>query len=255
MKKRRILCDVDGVWADFLVPALDIVHSISGRRYGLEEFHDWDIFETIPREHEPAFYEAWKMPGMCLSIPVIPGSHEGVKGLQERGELYIVTSPMHIAPTWEEERRNWLLHHFGIPRRRVVQVSDKFVVSGDWLIEDKPKNLELWLAEYPNGRGILWTQPYNKSADLGPRAHRAHTWEEVFQILDDEEASYPFHSEQDTDPVVAVAQSVFDHFHDEAVRQGIPGPSVNPHPEGYQGPCLCYECITADGPTNQMRAK
>ncbi len=230
--------DIDGVVADFLTTAFDILHKITGRRYVATDFHDWDIFETVPREHENAFYKAWAEPGTCLSIPVIPGSHEGVKGLQERGELYVVTSPMASVRTWTHERDTWLQRHLKIPHKRIVHTASKFLVAGDILIEDKPSNLISWLEHHPKGVGILWTQHYNEKISLGPRVHRARNWGDVFGILDAAPIGDPDRDLFDrSDP--------FDVYAEEARRQGIPGPNVLNHPEDYEGPCLCHECITS----------
>lgn len=242
MRKRRLLCDVDGVWADFLATAFDILHKITGRRYAATDLHDWDIFQTVPREHEDAFYDAWAVKGTCLSIPVIPGSHDGVKGLQERGDLYVVTSPMTSVETWTNERDRWLHKHFRIPQKHIVHTSAKFLVSGDVLIEDKPSNLVSWLEHNPEGIGILWSQPYNEKVDLGPRVHRARSWQDAFAILDAAPKEDPFASFFEDEK--AGGDDPMTVYAEEAKRQGIPGPDVLKHPEGHEGPCLCYECIT-----------
>jgi len=242
---RRFLLDIDGVVADFLASAFDILHKITGRRYVATDLHDWDIFETVPREHEDAFYDAWGEPGTCFSIPVIPGSHEGVQGLQERGDLYVVTSPMASVKTWTNERDRWLQKHFGIPHKRVVHTASKFLVSGDVLIEDKPSNLIKWLEHHPEGIGILWSQPYNERVNLGSRVHRVRSWEDVFAVLDAAPKEDPFADYFETEQKVAGADIV-ELSAEEARRQGIPGPDVLKHPEGHEGPCLCHECITGD---------
>jgi hypothetical protein len=40
----------------------------------------------------------------------------------------------------------------------------KYVFSGEMLIDDKPETVERWCREHPNGRGVLWDQPYNRAA-------------------------------------------------------------------------------------------
>lgn len=244
MGKRRILCDVDGVWADFLATSFDIIHQLSGHRYLPADLHDWDLFETVPRTFEGGFYDAWKKPGTCLSIPVIPGSHEGVKGLQARGDLFVVTSPMNEVPTWTHERDTWLERHFGIPHKHIVHTSAKFLVTGDVLIEDKPSNLQAWLEHHPTGFGILWTHPYNEKINLGPRVHRARTWEDVYAILDAAPKEDPFEDFFRTEQAGEDVKLSLDAFREEALRQGIPGPDVKQHPADYVGPCLCAECMS-----------
>lgn len=170
MQKPRVLLDVDGVLANFLTPALDILNKLSGLDHKAEELQEWDVFTLYPREYEQAFYEGCNQPGFCNALPLYPGAHELVTGLQAISDLYIVTSPMHHNLTWTGERERWLLKHFSIPSSKIVHTSAKYLCVGDVLIDDRPANIEAWEKEHgPKGVGLLWDASYNAVSSVGTR--------------------------------------------------------------------------------------
>ncbi len=182
-EKPRVLLDADGVIADFLGASIPIMNTLSGKTWEADHFVDWDLFETVGREHEKAFYQQLTdSPGWCREIPLYEGSVEGVKTLESISDVYIVTSPMYSFPTWAAERTAWLKHHFDIHHQRVVHTSAKHLCVGDILIDDRPANLESWLAAHPGGVAMLWSQPYNRNAVV-PGTIRVHSWAEVHQLI------------------------------------------------------------------------
>lgn len=176
----RVLIDVDGVLADFLAPSLPILAGLTGRAWTVDDFKTWDLFDTVPREYEQAFFAAVNQPGWCRSIPVFPLAQEGVRVLREMAEVYIVTSPMNHVPTWTHEREGWLKEHFHIPHKKVVHTSAKYLCVGDVLVDDRPANIESWEEEHQDGLGLLWDQPYNR--DYQARS-RVSTWTEVIDVV------------------------------------------------------------------------
>jgi 5'(3')-deoxyribonucleotidase len=173
--------DVDGVLADFLTPALDIIERITGRKYISEEIVTWDIFEIVGKEWEQPFFEACSQPGFAASLAVYSGAQEGVRRLHEIAEVYIVTSPLNHNPTWTYERELWLKEHFGIPHGRIVHTSAKHLCVGDALIDDRPYNIQKWGYGHPAGTGILWDAPWNRR-DRVPEV-RTHDWQEVLSLV------------------------------------------------------------------------
>jgi len=176
MKRPRILIDVDGVLADFIAHSLPILERLTGRSWVLDDFQTWDLFDTVPREFEQPFFAAVNTPGWCRGLPVFGGAQEGITRVRELAEVYIVTSPMNHIPTWTHEREGWLKEHFGIPHKKVVHTSAKYICVGDALVDDRPANIAAWEKEHPEGLGLLWDQPYNRDVQV---KNRVSTWTEV----------------------------------------------------------------------------
>ena len=182
MKQPRMLVDVDGVLADFLTPSLAILSDLTNRRWVSEDFRTWDLFDLIPRTFEKPFFDAVNQPGWCMNIPVYEGAVTGITRLRELTDLYIVTSPMNHVPTWTHEREKWLREHFSISHKRVVHTSAKFLCLGDFLVDDKPANIEAWEAEHAHGTGLLWDQPYNRSSEAG---YRVQNWGDIQKAVEE----------------------------------------------------------------------
>ncbi len=174
-----ILIDVDEVLADFQGAAFDVIARVTGRRHSREECKQWEMFGQFlqPEERKPVFAEIRK-PGFCSALSPLPGAQEGVKRLQELGEVYAVTSPFRSEP-WVHERTKWLEDHFGIQESNVVFTSAKFLVTGDVLLDDRPDHILKWEAKHPHGHGLLWHLP--NTAGQHDDIDRVHTWDEVIR--------------------------------------------------------------------------
>lgn len=181
MKKPRVLLDVDGVLADFLQPAFTTLNTLAGTNHHPSQQVEWDVFSLFDEAaHGPSFFRACNQRGWCRSIPVYDGAKEGYAQLANVADVYVVTSPMNHNETWTHEREAWLLEHFGIPHKRIVHTSAKFLVKGDVLIDDKPSNVSDWLEHHPTGLGLLWDQTYNRQATAGVRVT---SWAEALDRL------------------------------------------------------------------------
>jgi 5'(3')-deoxyribonucleotidase len=181
MKLPRVLVDVDGVLADFLAPSLPLLKELTGKDWDLSEFHSWDIFDTVDRQFEDAFFDRINCLGWCRNIPVFEGAQEAMARVAELADVYVVTSPMNHIPTWMHEREQWLKAHFNISPKKVVHTSAKYLCTGDVLIDDKPANVDAWLNEQP-GIGILFPQPYNQR--MASRGLRAKGWGDVIKVIE-----------------------------------------------------------------------
>ena len=179
-KKKRALVDVDGVLLDFLTPSFAIIEMLTGKQYKPSDLTTWDIFDTVGKQWEQAFFDVCNLPGFARRCQPLPGAVEGMRRLQEVAEVYIVTSPMNHNPTWTHERVLSLMEHFGIHHKKIVHTSAKYLCVGDVLVDDRPSNIEAWEAEHLNGTGLLWDQPYNRDSKAG---FRVLDWDQVLKVL------------------------------------------------------------------------
>jgi 5'(3')-deoxyribonucleotidase len=180
----RVGLDVDGVLGDLLTPLLAIASDLLQRDVVVSHLQSWALDDLFVGDEARLLPELWRRagsPGFCRSITPYPGAAEGVAALREAGaSLFVVTSPLHDAPTWTHEREEWLKEHFGIDRRHVVHAHEKYVFHGGMLVDDKPENIERWMVEHVGG-AILWRQPWNEAhvfRDPG-RVRRTNDWTQV----------------------------------------------------------------------------
>lgn len=156
----RILCDVDGVLADFVGLVLDYVQKNTGLSYLPSAVDQWDCFACLGlSEHWPYFRE-WCDSGECRTAPEMLGAREFYAGLRELGEVRVCTTPMTIA--WLGQRAAWL-EDFGVPLAEQYQMHDKHALAGhyDVLIDDKVENCEAF--EAAGGKAFCLAAAYNTS--------------------------------------------------------------------------------------------
>jgi 5'(3')-deoxyribonucleotidase len=186
MKKRlrpRVLVDCDGVLADFFTGAQAIILELSGKLVRFEDLKDWDIFNGIPEDIRDECFTRFSEPGFCANLQVLSDAQEGMRRLAEVSDIYIVTSPMHT-PQWAYERNEWLLKHFGISDRKVVQANCKYVVGGEVLIDDRAENIHEWAEHHPQSTGVLWAAPHNAHEPIPSNVVRLSQWGDVVELVE-----------------------------------------------------------------------
>jgi 5'-nucleotidase len=179
--KRRLLVDVDEVLASLQVPVLDIICQVTNKNWKLEDFKVWDLFSVLNPEQRVRVFEVMAQPGFCLGLEPIPGAPEAIRQLQEMVEVFAVTNP-HDSVLWVSERYEWLLRHYGLDKDHVAFLSSKYLISGDWLVEDNLAQLQRWSAAHPEGTPVLWNTPNNQSMNSG-YILRATGWQHVMNIV------------------------------------------------------------------------
>lgn len=176
-----ILCDVDGVFADFLKHTLDTLGPLAPPG-GREVFTSWDLRENMSPEAQMVVDRKWREKGWCLGIPAYPEAKEGLAALNSIGDVVWVTSPMPGSPHWILERTQWLRHLTGKDNPPIIFAKDKSSYPGDVFIDDRIDNVEDWAYAHQGGLPIVWDHPYNRSK-IHPRIQRADSWGRVLQLI------------------------------------------------------------------------
>lgn len=169
----RILVDMDGVIANWGATWDDALDS-----YGE---HAADIPRTptrppststraAPTTRRRSSPRSSTSPGFYRHIAPIDGARTALKGLLRAGhDVRIVTSPWVSNPTCASDKLNWVVEHYGSRwAQRVIITTDKTLVRGDILIDDKPV-ISGELPEYSTGANharswehVIFDQPYNR---------------------------------------------------------------------------------------------
>jgi 5'(3')-deoxyribonucleotidase len=182
--KPRVLVDVDGVLADFSGATSRTLVTLGGTPFKAEDVTEWDLNAHIG-SHKDEMYRAWRSKGWCSNIKPYPGAIEGIQKLQEVADVFYLTAPFYEAPHWAWERLNWLKQLMGATDYQVSFTHAKHIVQGDFMVEDRPKNIKAWADAHPDSTVVIWDQPYTR--DIGPihNSFRTRDWDALCKRVQD----------------------------------------------------------------------
>lgn len=172
-----ILVDMDGVLADWggsYSRHLDRnLAPVTIRRH--QQQQSFDLFEGVDPEHHHHIHKIMEHPGFYAELEPIEGAAQALDDMLWNGfDVRIVTSPWPSNPTCASDKLDWAEEHLGHGwAKRVVITSDKTIVVGDYLIDDKP-DIKGYLPR-PFWKHILFDQPYNQESTQ-PRIKRWAEW-------------------------------------------------------------------------------
>jgi 5'(3')-deoxyribonucleotidase len=166
--KKRIAVDMDEVIAEVEPKLKALYEAHTGKPLPTEDYRGKKIY-SLPgvQQLRQKLFE----PGFFADLPVMPGSQEQLKWLQQHYDIYIVTAAAEFRNSLAEKHA-WLEAHFPfIHWKQMVFCGDKSIIKADYMIDDHPHNLETF-----QGKGLLFTAYHN--VDEG-RFERVNNWREV----------------------------------------------------------------------------
>jgi 5'(3')-deoxyribonucleotidase len=182
-RRKRLLVDVDEVLAYLQNPVLDIIRRVTKKDWKLEDFKVWDLFSVLNPEQRKEVFAEMAVPGFCLNLEPVPGSPEAIKELQGLVDVFAVTNP-HDSVLWVSERYEWLRVHFGLDKDHVAFLSSKYLIPGNWLIEDNLDQLRRWKMSNCEGVPLLWNTTNNHHMPWN--GVRIYDWSDVIDIVQKE---------------------------------------------------------------------
>lgn len=170
--KSQILVDMDGVLADVYAQFIAFEFRESGILLKLEDMHG-----KLEAEAFPTFEKHVRSNGFFRTAPVIPDSIEGLRYLNDKYNLLIVSSATEF-PRSLIEKQEWLNEHYPfISWEQMIFCGRKDSIKGDIMIDDHLKNLRSF-----DGRKIMFTQPHNIYVQDNDY-QRVSNWKEIMAIL------------------------------------------------------------------------
>ncbi|MBT2759917.1 5'(3')-deoxyribonucleotidase [Paenibacillus sp. ISL-20] len=174
MAKKRLGIDQDNVIADLLSEWVSRYNSDFDDNLTPEQVSCWNWHHLCKPECGTKIYEYLDDPDLFLNLSIMEGSQEVLRELSYIYDIYVVSAaynPMNIPA-----KHTWLKKHFPfLNEKKFVFTRDKSIVMADYLIDDKPKNLEAF-----HGTKILYTAPHNHDEE---RFYRVNNWDDVREIL------------------------------------------------------------------------
>ncbi len=168
----QILVDMDGVLADVYSQFLQLEERETGIKQNVAALSG----KTEPEAFR--YYEQHvRSKDFFRKAPVISGSIEGLKYLNNKYKVIIVSAAMEF-PHSLIEKHGWLGEFFPfISWKQIVFCGDKSSLMGDIMIDDHPKNLDFF-----HGRKLLFTQPHN--IHLAREGYeRVDSWQQLTGML------------------------------------------------------------------------
>ncbi len=142
---------MDGVLADVYSKFLRLYEEEYGRKLSIA-----DVAGKLESEAFPDEVRWVTMPGFFRNVPVMEGSVEGLRKLNEKYDVIVVSLATEF-PSSLTDKQYWLHEHFPfIGWRQIVFCGDKSLIKADIMIDDHLKNLDNF-----DGETIMYTQPHN----------------------------------------------------------------------------------------------
>lgn len=170
--KSQVLVDMDGVLADVYGQFIALEYRDSGIRLKLE-----DLYGKLEEDAFPSFEKHVRSLGFFRTAPVIEDSVEGLKYLNDKYKVLIVSSATEF-PDSLSEKLLWLNEHYPfISWEQMIFCGRKDSIKGDIMIDDHQKNLRAF-----EGKKILFTQPHNIYVQENAY-QRVGGWRDIMEIL------------------------------------------------------------------------
>ncbi|MBX4152232.1 5' nucleotidase, NT5C type [Paenibacillus lautus] len=172
--KKRAAFDQDNVIADLLSEWVRRYNNDYNDNLKPGQVNTWNWHHLCKPECGTKIYTYLDDPDLFLSLSIMEGSQEVLRELSYTYDIYIVTAPFN--PNNVVPKYQWLKENFPfLDEEKFVFTRDKSVIRAEYLIDDKPKNLETF-----QGNQILYAAPHNLKED---RFYRVNNWEEVRETL------------------------------------------------------------------------
>lgn len=169
-KKLKIAVDMDEVIADPLIKFIQLYNRDYNVPLDLIIAPGNEIHHHVPEHANMKWFEYINEKGFFRDLPVISGSQEVLKALNEKYEIYIVSAAMEFRNSLED-KFDWLNEHFPFIAWTNIMFCGEKIVKTDIMIDDRIKNF----ADF-EGRKLLFSSPHNQ---LITQHERVNNWQEV----------------------------------------------------------------------------
>jgi 5'(3')-deoxyribonucleotidase len=165
---KRILVDMDGVLVDIYSRFFELYEQETGQRLTVNDVAG--LFEAEAFQNQRKWVSA---PGFFRNLPVMPGSREVLKNLNNLYKIIVVSLATEF-PYCLTDKQLWLQDNFPfINWRQIVFCGDKTLIESEIMIDDHLKNLDHF-----EGETIMFTQPPNMLVKSS-RHKRVNSWAEI----------------------------------------------------------------------------
>jgi 5'-nucleotidase len=169
---KRILVDMDGVLADVYHRFFELYEEEFGKRLSPHDIIGIKEADAFPNQLK------WvNSPGFFRTVPVMPGSQQGLKRLNDKYEVVVVSMATEF-PKSLTDKQLWLNEHYPfIGWEKMVFCGCKDFIQADIMVDDHLKNLDKF-----KGETLIFTQPHNMNL-TNHRHKRVDSWIDIEKLL------------------------------------------------------------------------
>lgn len=176
-KKFRILIDMDDTITNFLEEVINEYNKTYGTSHSIDEVTEW----VIPNSFEYGLFSVLELTNILTMITPKLDSIEYInKWIDEGYDVFIVSDCCNRYQSYRDKLK-WLKTY--IPKfdlSHFIPCKEKYVISGDVLIDDNLDNLEKWSLHNPYGMDLLMTAQHNKGIQ---DERRIYSFEEADDLI------------------------------------------------------------------------
>jgi len=190
---KTLLVDMDGIVADLATEWYGRWNKNQVRDWlSVDNVTTWDVAKIVK---DPRIDDILTEKGLFLSLKPMEGCREALQSLFERKlkngkpayDIFFATSAV-AAPHIPAEKIEWALAHFPwLNARKIFTGYHKYMIRGDFLLDDAPKNLVKYKEHNPNATCMTIDYPYNREVMVGYRArgykNMKAAWEGIERYL------------------------------------------------------------------------
>lgn len=177
-----IKIDVDGVIRNINETMCKMYNDLFDENLTVEDMFDYDVEKVFNKVKEKLgmtavdYFFDWSARSIFLNSEPYAGVREAIQKLRDAGHKVVIV-------TWQFSLQNkyYTLLFFEknkIPYDDICFTRDKWMIQGDWLIDDNPEFIE---DERDKSKKILINMPYNKK--VIPFLKRANNLQEAVDII------------------------------------------------------------------------
>lgn len=176
-KNFRILIDMDDTITNFLEEVINEYNKTYGTSHSIDEVTEW----VIPSSFEYGLFSVLELTNILTMITPKLDSIEYInKWIDEGYDVFIVSDCCNRYQSYRDKLK-WLKTY--IPKfdlSHFIPCKEKYVISGDVLIDDNLDNLEKWSLHNPYGMDLLMTAQHNKGIQ---DERRIYSFEEADDLI------------------------------------------------------------------------
>lgn len=156
-KKITLLIDQDDVLAEYIQGVTEAYNKKYGTQISAEACTSWNLYTVFGEEVDTVMHD----PALFRRLEPVKDALEVFERLYKSNlfEMYIVTA---ANPACVEAKFEWIRKHLPFfPEDRVIVCKRKYMIRGDFLLDDGMHNIEEFLVN--GGTPIIFERPHNRN--------------------------------------------------------------------------------------------